>query len=246
MKEPLDYLSLYSGVGCGDLGLQTFLGWNCKGYVEWDKFCCSILEQRIKDGILSDAPVFCGDIRRWFSDGYGKLYKGKVDCITAGFPCQPFSTAGNRNGKDDHRNMWPITAAIIDEIRPNFCLLENVPALVSFEYYTEILQSLAGIGYNIKWDVLSAAPLVDQKDGKRLWILATSTSIGLQRIGGKKFNNNSTTIERTFPRFVGKPTPRIRRGRDGTANYMDRVKAIGNGQVPTMAAIAFESLYNNY
>lgn len=238
----MKYLSLYSGVGCGDLGLQTFLGWESLGYVEWDRFCCELLEQRIKDGFLSDAPVFQGDIREWFNAGYRKLYKGKVDCITAGFPCQPFSAAGKQQGKDDARNMWPITAAIIDEIRPKFCLLENVPALVSFEYFTEILQSLAGCGYDIKWDVLSASPLVDQKDGKRLWILGAASSIGLERLGNEEFNNNSETIERNFSRLVGNPTPRIRRGRDGLANYMDRIKALGNGQVPTMAAIAFKGL----
>lgn len=241
----MNYLSLYSGVGGGDLGLQIFLEWKCKGYVEWDKYCCRILEQRIKDGFLSDAPIFCGDIRNWFSEGYSELYKRKIDCITAGFPCQPFSAARKQQGSEDERNLWPITVAIIDKIRPNFVLLENVANLVTFEYFTEIIESLAAIGYNLRWDVFSSAPLVDQKDGRRLWILASSISIGLERPRNTKQYDINSTITEIIPRTVQEASPRIYRRSDGISNYMDRIKAIGNAQVPTMAAIAFESLYNS-
>lgn len=79
-------LSLFSGVGGGLLGTKL-LGFTAVGYVEWNKYCCRVLEQRIKDGFLDDAPIFNCDIREWIRLGYAESYQGLVDIITAGFPC---------------------------------------------------------------------------------------------------------------------------------------------------------------
>ena len=176
----MKYISLFSGVGGGDLGLQHLLGWNCIGYVEYEKYPVKILEQRIKDGLLSDAPIYFGDINEWIKQGYAGAYKGLVDVIAGGFPCQPFSVAGRQAASDDPRNQWPATIRAIRIIRPRFTFLENVPGLLagSHGYFGTILSELAESGYDAVWKVLSAAELGAPHKRDRLWILAYTKSNG--------------------------------------------------------------------
>jgi DNA (cytosine-5)-methyltransferase 1 len=100
--------------------------------VEYDPFCQKVLMQRQADGLLDKCPIF-GDIREFIKGGWAGSFAGMVDVISAGFPCQPFSVAGKRAGKDDPRNMWPATRDCIRIIRPRLCFLENVPGLSSVE-----------------------------------------------------------------------------------------------------------------
>lgn len=99
----MNELSLFTGAGGGLLGTHL-LGWKAIGYVEFNEYCQRVIAQRIADGILPNAPIF-GDIRTFISEGYAAAYTGLVDCLSGGFPCQPFSTAGRRLGADDERNM---------------------------------------------------------------------------------------------------------------------------------------------
>ncbi len=163
-------MSLFTGIGGGLLGTKL-LGWNHIGYVEWDKYCCRVLEQRIRDGILDDAPIWNIDIRE-FNKRYAEKYRGICDVITAGFPCQPFSVAGKRAGADDERNMWPATIECIRKVRPQYCLLENVPGLLTSGYFGTILGDLAESGYDCRWRCLSAAEMGANHKRNRLWILA--------------------------------------------------------------------------
>lgn len=125
----MNELSLFSGAGGGLLGTHL-LGWIPIGYVEYDDYCQRIIAARIADGILPDAPIF-GDINAFISEGYADAYSGLVDVVSAGFPCQPFSVAGQRKGDDDERNKWPQTLDVIRRIRPPIALLENVPGLLA-------------------------------------------------------------------------------------------------------------------
>lgn len=95
-------LSLFSGAGGGVLG-SKILGWKTVGYVEWEDYCQKIIAQRIKDGIFDNAPIF-GDVRTFTSEGYARKYRGMVDVVSGGFPCQPFSVAGARKAGDDSRD----------------------------------------------------------------------------------------------------------------------------------------------
>jgi DNA (cytosine-5)-methyltransferase 1 len=179
----MNELSLFSGSGGGLLGTKS-LGFNHVGYVEWDGYCQQVIAQRIKDGLLDEAPIF-SDVKAFASEGYASQYKGVVDVITAGFPCQPFSVAGKREASNDERNMWPATMEIIKAIRPQFCLLENVPGLLSatvddsagrsIHYFGEILRDLAQSGYDARWCLLGADDVGARHRRKRLWILAYST-----------------------------------------------------------------------
>ena len=163
-------LSLFSGAGGGLLG-SHLLGWTTVGYVEYDEYCQKILCQRINDGDLPKAPVF-GDVRRFITDGYAKAYKGLVEVVSAGFPCQPFSVAGKQRAVQDERNMWPATAEVLRIARPRYALLENVPGLLatSHEYFGTILADLAHLGFDAEWGVLGAHHAGALHKRNRLWV----------------------------------------------------------------------------
>lgn len=184
----MNELSLFTGAGGGVLG-SLLLGWRTIGYVEWDNYCQQVIRRRIEDGILHNAPIF-GDIRAFIGDGYAERYRGMVDVITAGFPCQPFSTAGKRAGEDDPRNMWPATIECIRVVRPRFALLENVPGLLSSGYFGTILGDLAESGYDARWRILSAAELGAPHKRDRLWIAVTDAAS--EREHRERRNNDST------------------------------------------------------
>jgi len=166
----MNELSLFTGAGGGLLGTHHLLGWNCIGYVEIDDYCQKVIAQRIKDGFLPEAPVF-GDIRAFISEGYAAIYTGMVDVITAGFPCQPFSVAGQRQRENDERNMWPATADAISVIRPRYVLLENVPGIR--EYLPVVVRDLRRLGYRVRRPLqLGADDVGAPHRRKRVWIVA--------------------------------------------------------------------------
>jgi DNA (cytosine-5)-methyltransferase 1 len=176
----LNELSLFTGAGGGVLG-TTLLGWKHRGYVEWDNYCQRIISQRILDGILDEAPIFC-DVRAFISEGYAASYTGMVDVITAGFPCQPFSVAGKRKGVDDERNMWPATADVIRIVRPRFVLLENVPGIR--EYLPVVIRDLRRLGYSVRRPLQLGADDVGGKHRrKRIWIMANAECDGWESRG---------------------------------------------------------------
>ena len=161
-------MDLFAGSGIGSLALKNIIpDYKTVCYVEWEAYCQAILIARIKDGLLDDAPIW-DDVRTFD----GKQWRGKVDIVYGGFPCQPFSVAGKRQGETDEKNMWPDTVRIIGEVRPRFALLENVPGLFVFEYIRQIFGSLAEIGYDCEWLPLSASEVGAPHRRERAWILA--------------------------------------------------------------------------
>jgi len=178
----MDELSLFTGGGGGLLG-SILLGWRTIGYVEADEYCQRLIRRRIDDGILPEAPIF-GDIRAFIREGYAEAYQGMVDVLTAGFPCQPFSVAGRRRGERDDRNLWPETIECIRLVRPEWCLLENVPGLVYSGYLLRILGDLAESGYDASWKVVSAAEVGAPHRRDRLWVVAHAERVGREKRAG--------------------------------------------------------------
>jgi len=193
-------LSLFSGVGGGILA-SILLGHRIVGAVEIDKYCCSVLEQRQKDGVLDYFPIFQTDIREFIQHGYADLYKGHCDLVSGGFPCQPFSHAGKRKGARDSRNMWPETIEVVRRVAPEFCFFENVPGLLSSGYFGKIIEDLAESGYGVRWRILSAAELGAPHKRDRLWIVAHTNRLrrsGDQAISGRVGETGSLQeIDRT-------------------------------------------------
>ena len=193
----MNELSLFSGAGGGLLGTKL-LGWRSVGYVENNTYCQKILAQRIKDGFLDKAPIF-GDIDDFIESGASKKYKGYVDVVTAGFPCQPFSVAGKKKGQDDERNKWPQTIQCIRDVGCRIALLENVPGLLNSGYFPEILRSLAEAGFDARWTVLGADDCFAPHRRKRLWVLAYSNAGRIQseeevRAGRDTFDDGSPYV----------------------------------------------------
>ena len=252
-------LSLFSGGGGGIYG-SKLLGWKTIGYVEYDDYCQRIIAQRIRDGIFDYAPIF-GDVRT-FADHYASSFRGLVDVITAGFPCQPFSTAGKQRGLDDERNMWPATLKVIKAVRPRWAFLENVPGLLGkHRYFETILKELSEAGYNAQWTCLSAAEVGALHKRDRLWILATSKecvgnseSDGLATLSETRCGAESSTegvCSKSRRTSCGanewwKIEPNVDRVADGVADRKYRLKALGNGQVPAVFSKAWEILTNEH
>ena len=115
--------------------------------------------------------------------------------VTGGFPCQPFSVAGRRKGKDDGRNCWPQCIEVIRRVKPRFFFGENVPGLLNSGYFPEILRSLAQAGYVARWIVLGVDDVGGNHRRKRLWLLAYSTSLGLEEHGHRQAEDVSQASE---------------------------------------------------
>ena len=239
----MNELSLFSGAGGGLLGTKL-LGWRHVGYVEYERYCQQVIAQRIKDGFLDEAPIF-GDIDHFIESGASKKYAGFVDVVTAGFPCQPFSVAGKKKGQDDDRNKWPSTIQIIRDVQPRYALLENVPGLLNSGYFQEILGSLAQARYDAKWIVLGADDVGAPHRRKRLWIKATSQdpNTSSERLEGWESSVRESEEHSSSSGSCWWSTePNVGRMANGVASRVDRLKAIGNGQVPAVDATAWEIL----
>lgn len=189
----LNELALFAGAGGGLLG-SRLLGWRVVCYVENDLYCIEVLKVRIGEGYLDDAPIW--DNIRTFN---GYPWSGLVDIITAGFPCQPWSVAGKRRGSGDERNLWPETFRVICEVRPRWCMLENVPGLLagSHGYFGRILGQLAEVGYDVRWGVLSAAGVGAPHLRKRLWIVANGRCWDTQECSQKETGRRQFYTDKT-------------------------------------------------
>ena len=172
----MNELSLFTGAGGGVLGTHGLLNWRCLAYVEWEEYAQKVIRARIEDGILDEAPIYT-DVREFVESGAARQYRGHIDVVSGGFPCQPFSVAGKREGDKDERDMWPATLGVIREVRPRFCFLENVRGLLSFNdgaYFRRILGQLSEAGYDARWCVLSARDCGAPHKRERLWIVANT------------------------------------------------------------------------
>lgn len=160
-------LSLCSGVGQLDIGVKLAVPVaRTICYVEIEAFPCEILVSRMEDGNLDEAPVW-SDLRTFD----GKPWRGKVDCIIGGYPCQPFSVAGKMGGSDDPRHLWPAIARIVREVEPAWCFFENVRNHINIGF-EEVRDELQGMGYDVEAGIYSAEEVGAPHKRDRLFIMA--------------------------------------------------------------------------
>jgi DNA (cytosine-5)-methyltransferase 1 len=162
-------LSLCSGAGGLDLGLRLAVS-NARTvcYVENEAYACEVLASRMQDKTLDDAPVWT-DLRTF----NGKPWRGTVDCLIGGYPCQPFSVAGRQRGINDRRHLWPDIARLIREIEPGWCFFENVANHLNIGY-REVRRELEEMGYRVAEGLFTAAEVGAPHKRQRLFILAHS------------------------------------------------------------------------
>ena len=145
-------MALCAGVGGLELGIKLAIpSYRTVCYVEREVYAARVLVARMEDKTLDAAPIW-DDV----STFDGRPWRGVVDIISAGFPCQPWSDAGRRQGVQDERWIWDDIARIIGEVRPLLVFLENVPGLVRGGLGV-VLGSLSVLGYNAQWGVFCAA-----------------------------------------------------------------------------------------
>ena len=238
----MNELALFAGAGGGILG-GHLLGWRTVCAVEWEAYPASVLVQRQNDGTLPAFPIW-DDVQTFD----GKPWRGRIDVVSGGFPCQDISCAGKGAGiEGDRSSMWKHMARIIGEVRPRYAYVENSPMLVG-RGLTTVLSDLAEMGYDAKWGIMGAHHVAAPHKRDRIWIVANADK---QR-RKKRHSNKETRIKSQQRHNIdrlglaeywrGFSASRIRRADDGVANRVDRLKAIGNGQVPQVAALAWNIL----
>ena len=140
-------------------------------YVEIESFAIANLVAKMEEGRLVPAPVWSN-----LKTFPAQIFRDKVDVLTAGYPCQPFSAAGRRQGEDDPRHLWPIIREHIATIRPLQCFFENVEGHISLGL-RDVLKDLAGLGYFTTWGLFSASEVGAPHQRKRIFILAHTDSV---------------------------------------------------------------------
>jgi DNA (cytosine-5)-methyltransferase 1 len=239
-------LALFAGAGGGILG-GKLLGWRTVCAVEREAYAAAILAQRQNDGLLPVFPIW-SDVTTFD----GMPWRGIVNVVSGGFPCQDISAAGKGAGIEGERSgLWSEFARIICEVRPQFVFVENSPILTK-RGLGKVLGDLATMGYDAEWCVLSASDCGAPHERKRIWIVAADNRQERVQgqfkgqvcgIGGFSWCENVRGPEdlRNRPDI---PKPLFRRNSDGLAHAVDRISAIGNGQVPIVAATAWNILIN--
>ena len=289
----MNELALFAGAGGGILG-GKLLGWRTVCAVEIDPYARRVLLARQADGCLDRFPIW-DDVRTFD----GKRWRGTVDVISGGFPCQDISAAGKGAGITGTKSgLWSHMARIIGEIRPRFVLVENSPLLVS-RGLAVVLGDLAEMGYDALWGVLGAEHVGAPHKRHRLWIVAypgsrwrqdyelctgrdkfvvgcaecadsysprklqPEGSIQEQRewlgdMGKASANANLSRQERQVRSEARQGSdrrttvsnhgswwhlePDVGRVVDGMASRVDRLRCLGNGQVPAVAKLAWDAL----
>jgi DNA (cytosine-5)-methyltransferase 1 len=275
----MNELALFAGAGGGILGGMLH-GWRTVAAVEIEDYPRRVLLQRQADGILPRFPIW-DDVRTFD----GKQWRGKVNVVSGGFPCQDISAAGKGAGIEGERSgLWSEFARIIGEVRPRYVLVENSPMLVG-RGLTRVLGDLAEMGYDARWGIIGAHHAGAPHKRDRIWIvgeLADADTLGLPRPWAEQLTAGTAgcceegkTEEQHLPdtenerllrreRSGGEGTgergsdgrgeavdagrqwwatePRLGRVAHGVAHRVDRLKAIGNGQVPAVVRLAWETL----
>jgi len=169
MFQVMNHGSLFSGIGGFDLA-SKWMGWNNKFHCEWEDFPRKILEYYFPNAISY------GDIKQTDFT----IWRGRIDILTGGFPCQPYSAAGRRLGKEDERHLWPEMLRTIREIKPRWIVGENVRGLLNWNggvVLDEIYTDLEDEGYKVWTFVLPAASVNAPHRRDRVWIVAYSSSL---------------------------------------------------------------------
>jgi len=238
----MNELAIFAGAGGGILG-GKLLGWRTVCAVEWEPYPASVLCARQNDGLLPPFPIW-DDVQTFD----GKPWRGIVDVVSGGFPCQDISAAGKGAGIDGERSgMWGHMARVVGEVRPRFVFVENSPMLVT-RGLERVLGDLTSLGYDAKWTVMGAADVGANHQRDRIWVVGNYAPPSLAHSNSTYGKRNQCTKRSIEERTLygesswWQSEPNVGRVADGVAARVDRLKAIGNGQVPLCAATAWRIL----
>jgi DNA (cytosine-5)-methyltransferase 1 len=177
----LKLLDLFSGIGGFSLGMEATNRIKTIAFVEKDKFCQKVLNKNFKNIPIEE------DIRNVKGSNY------TADIVSGGFPCQPFSVAGKRRGKDDDRYLWDETIRVVAETKPKWFVGENVEGIINISNGTvlqQIQQDLEKEGFQVQCLVIPASGVGAWHQRKRVWIIGCNVS-------NSNSNRNTNEIERS-------------------------------------------------
>jgi DNA (cytosine-5)-methyltransferase 1 len=239
----MNELALFAGAGGGILG-GHLLGWRTVCAVERDAHSAAVLAQRQTDRLLRPFPIW-SDVRTFD----GRPWRGIVDVVSGGFPCQDISAAGKGVGINGARSgLWGEMARIVREVGPTYVFVENSPALTS-RGLGVVLGDLAALGFDAEWGVYGAAEAGFDHLRERIWILAAHPKWRERR--DEQHDGADRRMGREQQPFAWDRDwldvfTRVRGDGDGMADRLDRTDAIRNGQVPRVAAAAFVALASEF
>jgi DNA (cytosine-5)-methyltransferase 1 len=177
----LKLLDLFSGIGGFSLGMEATNRIKTIAFVEKDKFCQKVLNKNFKNIPIEE------DIRNVKGSNY------TADIVSGGFPCQPFSVAGKRKGKNDDRYLWDETIRVVAETKPKWFVGENVEGIINISNGTvlqQIQQDLEKEGFQVQCLVIPASGVGAWHQRKRVWIIGCNVS-------NSNSNRNTNEIERS-------------------------------------------------
>jgi DNA (cytosine-5)-methyltransferase 1 len=218
------HLDLFSGIGGFSLGLEATGEFETVAFCDYEPFCQKVLRKH-----WEEVPIY-GDIKELTYEKLRADGIDKIDIITGGYPCQPFSVAGNKKGEQDPRHLWPEYFRLVKECRPTWVIGENVGGHIKLGLDT-VLKDLESEGYSTRTFSISAASIGANHKRERVWIVAHSNdrlSNGKNeevRTGRNTFNNGSSdlansTTHRSFNESkrnfgsLGEESKEKERGRD--------------------------------
>jgi DNA (cytosine-5)-methyltransferase 1 len=225
----LNVLSLFAGIGGLELGFER-AGMTVIGQVEIDPFCRKVLEKHWPDVPKHD------DVRtavQWWESET----RPHVDLICGGFPCQPFSAAGQRRGIADERWGWPWMRDVIDAIRPRIVLIENVAELLrDTEAFSIVLSDLSDLRFDVEWDAVSACSVGASHRRRRLFVVAYPSGAGLQGLHETRRQVDLQPVARDVRRHWA-TEPALARVAYGIPRRLvrDDIHALGNAVVPQVS-----------
>jgi len=190
-KINLKHGSLFSGIGGFDLASE-WMGWQNLFHCEWNEF-----GQKVLKHYWPNAELFTDITKSNFTK-----YANKIDVLTGGFPCQPYSSAGKRLGKEDDRHLWPKMLRAIREIQPRYVVGENVRGLTNWNgglVFDEVQADLEAEGYEVLPFLLPACAVNAPHRRDRIWFIAYSISASerANKLRGLRFKNGETSREGT-------------------------------------------------
>ena len=169
--------SLFSGIGGFDLAAE-WMGWDNIFHCEWMPFPRQVLNYHFPKS-LSYEDITKTDFT---------IHRGSIDILTGGFPCQPYSSAGKRLGKEDERHLWPEMLRAIQEINPTYVVGENVRGLTNWNggvVFEEVCVDLENCGYEVQPILLPACAIGAPHRRDRIWFIAYNNSSGFQKTRSK-------------------------------------------------------------
>lgn len=233
----MNVLSLFSGVGGLELGLER-AGLTTVGQVEIDPFCQRVLAKHWPEVPRHD------DVRTAV-EWWGSAVRPAVDVVAGGFPCQPFSPAGRRQGVADERWGWPWMADVARALRPRYVLVENVPELVrDSDAFGWMLGDLSSLGFDAEWSIVSACAVGAPHPRSRLFVVAYAAHGDGQHQGALHRGTSGLRAEPggsggdprgAAGRWLSEPA--VGRVADGVPRRLvrDDLHALGNAVVPQVA-----------